>query len=184
MIKFVAQRLRGFKPGQNTFLSWSTLLNRPGGKLVIGADCIISCRFYFDRKNAQISVGDRCFIGKSLIIAAHNVEIEDDVIMSWGITIVDHNSHPIMPELRAGEVAKWAHGVKDWEQVKISKVTVKKKAWIGFNAIILRGVTIGEGAIVGAGSVVTKDVPDGAIVAGNPARVVRRVYDLRMEERT
>ena len=54
-------------------------------------------------------------------------------------------------------------------------IVIKDKAWIGFNSIILKGVTIGEGAIVGAGSVVTKDVPPYTIVAGNPARIVREI---------
>jgi acetyltransferase-like isoleucine patch superfamily enzyme len=183
MIKQLVQRLLGFKPGANTWISWSTLLRRPGGKLIIAADCVISCRFSFDRRDARISVGNRCFIGKSHIIAAEHVDIRDDVIISWGVTIVDHNSHPILPEQRAGEVANWARGIKDWAPVKMAQVTVKNGVWIGFNAIILCGVTIGEGAIVGAGAVVTKDVPDRTIVAGNPARVVGRVGDLRMEER-
>ena len=61
---------------------------------------------------------------------------------------------------------------KNWENVKSAPIKIKDKAWIGFNSIILKGVTIGEGAIVGAGSVVTKDVADYTIVAGNPAVVV------------
>ncbi|MCB0501084.1 MAG: hypothetical protein KDD32_00210 [Bacteroidetes bacterium] len=52
---------------------------------------------------------------------------------------------------------------------------IKDKAWIGFNVIILKGVTIGEGAVVGAGSVVTKDVPDYTIVVGNPAKLIKKL---------
>ena len=52
-------------------------------------------------------------------------------------------------------------------------ITIKDKAWIGFDCIVLKGVTIGEGAVVAAGSVVTKDVPDYAVVAGNPAVIVK-----------
>jgi galactoside O-acetyltransferase len=59
-------------------------------------------------------------------------------------------------------------------------VKIEDKVWIGFNSIILKGVTVGEGAIVGAGSVVTKDVPPYTIVAGNPARIIR---ELTPEER-
>ncbi|MDH4236354.1 MAG: hypothetical protein OEV17_03815 [Nitrospira sp.] len=59
--------------------------------------------------------------------------------------------------------------------MKVGKVDIHDKAWIGLDAIILKGVTIGEGAIVGAGSVVSKDVPPFTIVAGNPARVVREL---------
>ncbi|MGC8751800.1 DapH/DapD/GlmU-related protein, partial [Hydrotalea sp.] len=62
---------------------------------------------------------------------------------------------------------------KNWEKVKSSPIKIADKAWIGFNVIILKGVTIGEGAIVGAGSVVTKDVPPYAVVAGNPAKIIK-----------
>lgn len=60
---------------------------------------------------------------------------------------------------------------KDWSTVKSAPIKICDKAWIGFNAIILKGVTIGEGAVVGAGAVVTHDVPPWTIVAGNPAVV-------------
>lgn len=66
-------------------------------------------------------------------------------------------------------------GYKDWIHVKICPVKICNKVWIGFNSIILKGVTIGEGSIVGAGSVVTKDVPPWTIVAGNPARIIREI---------
>ncbi len=57
----------------------------------------------------------------------------------------------------------------------MSPVHVGDKSWIGFNSIVLKGVTIGEGAVVGAGSVVTKDVSAWTVVAGNPARVIREI---------
>ena len=60
-------------------------------------------------------------------------------------------------------------------EVKISPVRINDRAWLGFNSIILKGVTIGEGAIIGAGSVVTKDVPAYTIVAGNPARIIQEI---------
>lgn len=62
---------------------------------------------------------------------------------------------------------------KNWDVVKSKPIKICDDAWIGMNCIILKGVTIGEGAIVGAGSVVTKDVPAWTVVAGNPAKVVK-----------
>ena len=76
---------------------------------------------------------------------------------------------------RKNDVKDWFVGKKDWSFVIKRPISIKNKAWIGFNSIILKGVTIGEGAIVGAGSVVTKDVPPYTIVAGNPARIIREI---------
>jgi galactoside O-acetyltransferase len=76
---------------------------------------------------------------------------------------------------RALDVKDWASGLKDWSNVVCRPVIIQDKAWIGFNVIILKGVTIGTGAIVGAGSVVTKDVPAYCIAGGNPARVIREL---------
>lgn len=97
----------------------------------------------------------------------------DDVVISWGVTIVDHNSHSVDAEERLADVTDWKNGHKDWANVTIAPVTIKARAWIGFNAIVLKGVTIGEGAVVAAGAVVTKDVPPYSVAAGNPARVIR-----------
>ena len=68
---------------------------------------------------------------------------------------------------------EWHEGRKDWTHVAHAAVTIKDKAWIGFNVSILKGVTIGEGAVVGAGSVVTRDVAPYSVVAGNPVRLIR-----------
>ena len=128
----------------------------------------------FDKDNGLISIGKRSFINGSLI-AAQKIEIGDDVLISWGVTVVDHNSHAISFYERSQDVVNWRLGKKDWANVKIAPIKISNKVWIGFNSIILKGVTIGEGAIVGAGSVVTKDVPAWTIVAGNPARVIREI---------
>lgn len=92
--------------------------------------------------------------------------------MAWGCWIVDHNSHAISWENRSNDVKDWYVGKKNWDNVIRKPVKINNKAWIGFNSIILKGITIGEGAIVGAGSVVTKDVPPYTIVAGNPAKII------------
>jgi galactoside O-acetyltransferase len=70
-------------------------------------------------------------------------------------------------------VRDWARGRKEWDHIAHAPVAISNRAWIGFNVSILKGVTIGEGAVVGACSVVTRDVPPYSLVAGNPARVVR-----------
>lgn len=143
--------------------------------VVIGDDCDLHCRFSIDRAGAVITVGNRCFIGASHIVSADRVAIGDDVTISWGVTIVDHNSHALDWERRKNDTRDWAAGTKDWTDISMKAVKIERRVWIGFNASILKGVTIGEGAIIGACSVVTHDVAPYTVVAGNPARVIKRL---------
>jgi galactoside O-acetyltransferase len=105
------------------------------------------------------------------------VTIGSDVIISWGVTVVDHDSHAVSWALRSSDVEDWRMGRKSWEHVPVKPVTIGDKVWIGFGASILKGVTIGEGAVIGAGAVVTRAVPAYTVVGGNPARVVRQLDD-------
>lgn len=144
-------------------------------RLRIGNGSMVEGSLRFDREGASIQIGERTFIGGAALISAQKITVGDDVLIAWGSTVVDHNSHAISWQSRSGDVIDWRKGVKDWGQVKIKPVTIQSKVWIGFNTIILKGDTIGEGAIVGAGSVVTTDVPPFTIVAGNPAKVIREL---------
>jgi acetyltransferase-like isoleucine patch superfamily enzyme len=153
--------------------------------LNIGKNSSIAGSFVFEKSEGLISIGDRTFIGGGLFICIEEINIGNDVMFSWGCTLADNNSHSLIWEHRKNDVLDWKKGIdenkigkyKDWGNVKKAKILVKDKAWIGFNCIILKGVTIGEGAIVGAGSVVTKDVPDWTIVAGNPAKIIRTISE-------
>ena len=138
----------------------------------VGESSIVDGPIYFDRPRGRLVVGSRTFVNGHLVIG-ERVAIGDDVLIAWGATIVDHDSHATAWSKRANDVVDWGRGHKDWTHVTIAPVTIGDKVWIGFNAIILKGVTIGEGAIVGAGSVVTRDVPSWTIVGGNPAAIIR-----------
>lgn len=112
------------------------------------------------QKNA--TVGKRCKISSHTFVC-EGVTIEDEVFIGHGVTFIND----IYPRATtAGELQTES----DW---KVVTTLVKKGASIGSGATILAGVTVGENAMVGAGSVVTKSVPSNAIVAGNPARVLR-----------
>jgi UDP-2-acetamido-3-amino-2,3-dideoxy-glucuronate N-acetyltransferase len=125
----------------------------------IGADSKIGA-FVEIQKNAY--VGKRCKISSHSFVC-EGVSIEDEVFVGHGVMF----TNDIYP--RAVNEDGTLQTEKDW---RIIKTTVKKRASIGSNATILAGVTIGESAMIGAGAVVTKDVPDFAIVSGVPARVV------------
>jgi acetyltransferase-like isoleucine patch superfamily enzyme len=146
-----------------------------GNELKIGSDTIFESRVAFDRPHARIQVGDRCFVGSGLLIASEEIVIGNDVMLSWGVTIVDHNSHAVDFQSRRHDVSNWARGEKDWSRIPRKAVILEDKCWVGFDASILKGVTIGEGAIVAAGSVVTKDVPAWTVVGGNPAKILREL---------
>jgi acetyltransferase-like isoleucine patch superfamily enzyme len=174
--------------GENTRFNphSSLLLRRPEVVrpfIQVGKDSVIEGHFIFENKNGYIKVGDRTFIGGGTsFICIDNIEIGNDVMISWGCTIIDNNSHSLIWEERISDVLDWKRGLdendigkyKNWNVVKSAPVRIKDKVWVGFNVIILKGVTIGEGAIIAAGSVVTKDVPDYTIVAGNPAKPVKQ----------
>jgi len=115
------------------------------------------------QKNA--TVGRRCKISSHTFIC-EGVTIEDHVFIGHGVTFIN-DSYP-----RATTATGELQTGTDW---KVEATLVRKGASIGSGVTILSNVVIGEGAIVGAGSVVTRDVPDHAIVAGNPARVLRSI---------
>lgn len=152
--------------------------------LKIGDDSIIGGSFIFERGSGHVSIGERVHIGASTFISVNGIEIGDDVTIAWGCTVYDHNSHSTDWRQRRSDTSREVSDLrmgsssianKDWSCVKSMPITIQDKAWIGFNCIILKGVTIGEGAVVGAGSVVTKDVESWTVVGGNPAKVLKRL---------
>ncbi|CAM3554135.1 sugar O-acetyltransferase [Flavobacterium chungbukense] len=109
----------------------------------------------------HISIGKNVFINfDCTFLALGGITIEDDVLIGPKVSLITE-SHPLHPEQRKGLIGKPIH--------------IKKNAWIGANATILPGVTIGENAIVAAGAVVSKDVPDNTIVGGIPAKFIKNV---------
>jgi acetyltransferase-like isoleucine patch superfamily enzyme len=158
-------------------VNWHGISRRPPSNLSIGDGSIFEGAISSDRAGTSVSIGRNTFFGSSSIVTALRVEVGDDVLVSWGCTIVDHDSHHVDWSCRAQDVREFYSGIKTWDKVNVSPVVIGDKAWIGFNVIVLKGVKIGEGAVVAAGSVVTRDVPPFTLVGGNPARVIRELKD-------
>jgi len=152
--------------------------------LTVGNDTMLGCQITFESTKGEVIIGDRCFIGGTHMISRNKIEIEDDVTIAWGGYIYDHDSHSIDYREREHDIemqlADYREGrnfihSKKWDVVNSKPIKICSHAWIGMNCIILKGVTIGEGAIVGAGSVVTKDVEPWTIVGGNPAKKLKDI---------
>lgn len=149
----------------------------------IGNENVLMAKFVLETKTAKMSVGNNTFIGAGLFVCAEEIKIGSDVMFSWGCTVIDTDAHSLDHKERKDDVKLWKKGLmenragkyKDWSKVSSKKIEIKDKAWIGFNVIILKGVTIGEGAIVAAGSVVTKDVLPFTLVGGNPAVEIKKL---------
>ena len=157
------------------------------GRVIFGKDSVLSCRIVLERNLGSVSVGHDSYIGGgSTIICAHRIDIGNNVLISWGCTIVDHDSHSLNWQDRAEDVRKWREGLlagglgkaselKNWDVVEMAPIRIEDKVWLGMNVTVLKGVTIGEGSVVAAGSIVTKDIPPWSLVAGNPARVIKEL---------
>lgn len=168
-----SSKFSGLTVGPNSRLWAHRMRLAPDGEIVIGAQCMILGKLVLEKPGASIAIGDATFIGGSLVASAYRVEIGARVLISSGCVITDHDSHSLRAEERADDGRSWLQGIKDWSRVMHADVEIHDDAWIGVNSIIVKGVTVGEGAVVAAGSVVTRDVPPRTLVAGNPARPVR-----------
>lgn len=117
----------------------------------------------------QAYIGDDC-----LLSAAAEIEIGRHALLAHEVQIFDNDSHPLEPAARSEDYASVLVG-GDRGAIAAASVRIGERAWIGFRAIILKGVTVGENSVVAAGSVVTRDVPPNTVVAGNPAAFVKSI---------
>jgi len=145
--------------------------------LIIGEQSLVSSSLVFEKDGSQIRIGSNTFLGGCTLSCSYLITIGNNVQIAWGVLIFDHNSHSLDYLERRNDLGHAFCGKKTWVDVKISPTLIEDDAWIGANAIILKGVTVGRGAIIGAGSVVTKDVPPMCVYAGNPATFVRKLVD-------
>lgn len=157
---------------------WSaTLLNAQGlaDRITIGARSMVRGELFVFAHGGRIAIGQGCYIGEnSRIWSGSDVTLGDHVLVSHNVSIMDNLTHPLDPLARRRQVASiYASGHPPDIDLDDRPVTIGNDAWIGAHAVVLRGVHIGEGAIVAAGAVVTKDVAPYTIVAGNPAHPIR-----------
>lgn len=147
-------------------------------KIQIGKNTHIRGTLLIFNHGGSIKIGENCYVGDlSRIWSANSVTIGNNVLISHNVNIIDTNSHEIDHIDRANGYINLVMAGNNIINSKVvtAPIIIGDHAWINFNVIILKGVTIGTGAIVAAGSVVTKDVPAWTLVAGNPAKIIKHL---------
>lgn len=137
-----------------------------GDRVYVGANCWLQTLPDGDNTSVAVSVGEgSSFAGACVISAARSVTLEDHVLLARNVYISDH----------AHKYSDTDIPIKDQGLDKIEPVLIKRGAWLGQNVVVCPGVTIGVGAVIGANSVVTQNIPDYCVAAGAPARVLKNI---------
>ena len=162
--------------GEGTKVTGGIEKRGAGSRIEVGRGCLITGRLVTETPGSIVKLGDNVLVGgESLLAAAKSIIVEEDVLISYRCIITDSDNHSLRYSERKNDLQDWIHNRHDWSRVQTAPVRICKGAWIGAAVIVTKGVTIGEGAVCGMGSVVTRDVPPYTVVAGNPARIVREL---------
>lgn len=153
------------------------IFKKSGSQLNIGENCTIKSSFLSNlvglsqrtiivsrTKEAKVSIGNNVGISGATIYARKGISIGDNTLIGGNVKIFDNDFHPIEVEAR---------NIDDKNAIRTREVVIGNDCFIGCNALILKGTKIGDGSVVGAGSVVCGEFPGGVVIAGNPAKVIK-----------
>ena len=171
-------KLNKVKFGKNLNLyGIPVIFKKKGSQLNIGEICTIKSSFLSNlvglsqrtiivtrTEEAKIEIGNNVGISGATIYARKEITIGDNTLIGGNVKILDNDFHPIEVEARNLDIK---------EKIGTRKIKIGKDCFIGANSLILKGVEIGDGSVVGAGSVVTGKFPSNVVIAGNPARVIK-----------
>jgi acetyltransferase-like isoleucine patch superfamily enzyme len=153
---------------------------KKSGKFVIGDDLTINNGRYYNQIGRQqpcyfivgakavLTIGNNVGISSTTIVCMNNISIADNVKIGGNVVIYDTDFHSVHVHERVAMI-------EDASVIKTVPVCIKKNVFIGAHTTILKGVTIGENSIIGAGCVVAKDIPDNEVWVGNPAKFIKKV---------
>lgn len=164
--------------GNNTLLTanyaFKRFFSRENDALVIGANGTMDGVHFAVGEKARLQIGDYCYFTNALLLCELEIRIGNYVVIGWNATIADTDFHPIAPAERVADAIACSPLGKGRPRPEIVRrpVVIEDDVWIGPNATILKGVHIGNGALIEAGALVTRDVPSRARVMGNPAQVI------------
>ena len=123
-----------------------------------------------------ISIGNDCYVANASLVCSQKILIGNRVFIAGGVTIADSDFHPMDPAERLADTIALSPlgNSKNRPAITSKPVVIEDDVWIGFNATILKGVCVGEGAVIEPGALVIEDVEPGSTVGGNPAKPVNR----------
>lgn len=156
----------------------ASIINNLGiNKVMIGRNCHIRGQLLTFGHGGMIKMGDYCYLGiNSFVWSARQIMIGNRVLISHNCNVFDNDVHPLDPVKRHGQFKQI---ITTGQPQKIilyeEKVIIEDDVLIGANSTILKGVTLHKGAVVGAGSVVVKDIPAYTLVIGNPAKPIKQI---------
>lgn len=163
------------------------IFNKAGAKIKIGSKVTIKSSFMSNlvglysrtiivtrAPGATIVIGNNVGISGATIYARKGIYIGDNTAIGGNVKILDNDFHPIDTETRV-RLLNDVHGGDVQELIPAKEIHIGKNCFIGCNSIILKGTVLGDGCVVGAGAVVCGKFEDNTVIAGNPARVVRKV---------
>lgn len=167
--------------GSDSVLACRIEQHQPGGTIEVGDYSYVRGRLITHFPTSRLTIGDNCFINARTVIESfEQVQIGSDAQIGFDVIISDGQHHSTNWADRVSDQRIWRNGGSvNAETLETKPVIVEDGVWIGARAIILPGITLGEGSTVGAGSVVTKSVPPFSVAAGNPARIVSTVEPRR-----
>ncbi len=167
--------------GPNTLitgdLSFKRFRSNEPDALVVGANCTMDGVHFALGEQGRVQIGDYCYFTNAVLLCELEIRIGNYVVIGWNATIADSDFHPLTPAERIADAIACSPLGQGRPRPEIPKrpVTIEDDVWIGPNATILKGVRIGTGAFIEAGSLVTRDVPAHARIMGNPAQVIGEV---------
>ena len=125
-------------------------------------------------ENGRVTIGDYCYLTNVVLLCELEVRIGNYVVIGWNATLADSDFHPIAPAQRVADAIACSPLGKGRPRPPVASkmIIIEDDVWIGPNATVLKGVRIGAGAWIEPGSMVTRDVPPGARIIGNPAQVI------------
>src|ERR1043166_8035015 len=167
--------------GPNTLITGELTFKRFASKepdaLVIGANCTMDGVHFALGEKGRAQIGDYCYFTNAVLLCDLELRIGDYVVIGWNATLADTDFHPISPAERIADAVACSPLGKGRPRPVVAKkaVIIEDDVWIGPNATILKGVRIGAGAFIEAGTLVTRDVAPRTRIMGNPAQVIGEV---------